>query len=136
MSISIYTPTNKIVHTARVDFVRRNIPSIIHLVQGDVTLPVIEIKMTNNNVKFDLISALNPTEINVRCMNSDFSGVSTPILGVSSDRTSLYFEVPEEMTRVYGTSLLVAEVKNGVTIVNSGPFYLEIDRNPVWEGDE
>lgn len=132
MSIPIYTPVNKIVHQVKVDFIRRNIPSVVHLVQGDKTLPVIEIKMTSNNVKFNVIDALSPTEINIRCMNSDFSGVYTPALGTNEAGTSVYFEVPSVMTNSHGKALLVVEVKCGNAVINSGPFYLDIDNNPVW----
>jgi hypothetical protein len=132
MAIRTYTPQNKIIHQVKVDFVRRNIPSVVHLVQGDKTLPVIEIKMTSNNTKFNVIQELAPTEINIRCMNSDFSGVYTPILGTDEAGTSLYFEVPSVMTNSHGRALLVAEVKCGENVTNSSPFYLDIDKNPVW----
>lgn len=133
MAIPIYIPSNKIVHQVKVDFVQRNIPSVVHIVQGDNTLPVVKVKCTINNMITDIVEYLSPTEINIRCLNGGFSEVYSPILGIDEDGASVYFEVSPEMTESYGTALLVLEVKKDGLITNSSPFHLEIDKNPVWD---
>lgn len=131
MSIPIYTPTNKILHEVKVDFLNRGVPSIVHLVQGDNSLPVLEIFLYKGSARFN-VTDLNPTEINVRCKNYDRRDAYTPVNGVNDLGNIVYLEIPENMTNAYGTSVLVVEVKICDFVMCSAPFHLEIDRNPVW----
>lgn len=134
MSVTTYTPSNKIIHQIKVDLIRRDIPSVIHIVQGDMTLPIIEVKVYRNGSIFD-IASFQATDINVRCVKSDFSTVYAPVLGVSTSGTSLYFEISKAMSDVYGRASAVIELKRTDDIINSSPFYLDIDPNPVWDDE-
>lgn len=135
MSIPVYTPPNPLVHKANVDLIFRGLPSIIHLVQGDNSIPVIEVKLYRSGVIFSALD-LSPTEINVRCLNADKSTVYTPILGINEDGTSVYVEASRVITDYCGTAMVVIEIKNGrngSNIINTGPFYINIDKNPAWD---
>ena len=134
MSVSTYTPgADRIVHTTKVDFVSRNIETPIHVVQYDNTLPVVEVSLYKNGQVYAVPSSI--THVNIRCSRPDGGKIYNPILGASSDRTKLYFEITQVMAMKDGKVKIVIELSNNTNVVSSSHIFLSVDRNPVQEND-
>ena len=129
-----YTPpSNKIIHVTSVDFVTRQISNPVLLVQYDDTLPILEVHLFQNGVKYNLSSTSN---VNIRFKNLDGYKVYNPALGYNSSDTSIvYFTITQTMTVSYGKSFGVIEVGSGNGIANSAPISFVIDRNPIQISD-
>ena len=132
--MKIYTPdSNKIVHTTSVDFKKRGVNKPIHVVQYDNSLPVIAVKLYLDGEVYALSSE---AEANVRLKKRDGTVVYNPVLGCNSDRNIVYFEVTYQMTSVNGRTAPVLEICYGNDqVASSSPIEMEIDRNPIQEGD-
>lgn len=134
MSVSTYTPgADRIVHTTKVDFVSRNIETPIHVVQYDNTLPVVEVSLYKNGQVYAVPSSI--THVNIRCSRPDGGKIYNPILGTSSDRAKLYFEITQVMAMKDGQVKIVIEFVNNANVVSSSHIFLSVDRNPVQEND-
>lgn len=129
-----YTPpSNKIIHVTSVDFVTRQISDPVLLVQYDDTLPILEVHLFQNGVKYNLSASNN---VNIRFKNLDGYKVYNPALGYNSSDTSIvYFTITQTMTVSYGKSFGVIEIESGNGIANSAPISFVIDRNPIQNSD-
>lgn len=129
-----YTPpSNKIIHVTSIDFVTRQISDPVLLVQYDDTLPILEVHLFQNGVKYNLSSSSN---VNIRFKNLDGYKVYNPALGYNSSDTSIvYFNITQTMTVSYGKSFGVIEVGLGDGIANSAPISFVIDKNPIQNSD-
>ena len=129
-----YTPpSNKIIHVTSVDFVTRQISNPVLLVQYDDTLPILEVHLFQNGIKYNLSSSSN---VNIRFKNLDGYKVYNPALGYNSSDTSIvYFTITQTMTVSYGRSFGVIEIGSGNGIANSAPISFVIDRNPIQISD-
>ena len=129
-----YTPpSNKIIHVTSVDFVTRQISDPVLLVQYDDTLPILEVHLFQNGVKYNLSSSSN---VNIRFKNLDGYKVYNPALGYNSSDTSIvYFNITQTMTVSHGKSFGVVEIGSGDGIANSAPISFIIDKNPIQNSD-
>lgn len=129
-----YTPpSNKIIHVTSVDFVTRQISDPVLLVQYDDTLPILEVHLFQNGVKYNLSSSSN---VNIRFKNLDGYKVYNPALGYNSSDTSIvYFNITQTMTVSHGKSFGVIEVGLGDGVANSAPISFVIDKNPIQNSD-
>ena len=129
-----YTPpSNKIIHVTSVDFVTRQISDPVLLVQYDDTLPILEVHLFQNGVKYNLSSSSN---VNIRFKNLDGYKVYNPALGYNSSDTSIvYFNITQTMTVSHGKSFGVVEIGSGDGIANSAPISFVIDKNPIQNSD-
>lgn len=134
MSLSVYTPSaNTIVHTTFADMSNRQLNRPVHLVQYDRTLPVLKIDLYNNNTPYVIPSDFNA---NIRWRKGDGNIAYNPVLGKNSASTAVYVEVTEQMAAAHGDVTAVVELLNGSgNVVNSSIIPIQIDRNPVQDGD-
>lgn len=138
--IEKYVPDiNRPIHETRVDFSGKRLEyGKLHLVQYDKSLPLLAIKLYKNELEYAL-----PANAIVRFMfaKPDYTIVSDYILGISSDRKTVYVEFNEQMSAVFGEVHPILEltipVEVGTETVNktagSSSFDIVIDRNPVQE---
>lgn len=129
-----YTPAaNKIIHVTSVDFVNRQISKPVELVQYDDTLPILEVHLFSNGVKYPLSSS---SVANIRFKNLEGYKVYSPALGYNSSDTSIvYFTITRTMTVSYGRSFAVVELKSGTDVANSANILFVIDKNPIQISD-
>lgn len=134
MALQTYTPNaNQIVHTTGVDLNAR--PSIfkpIHIVQYDVSIPIIAVELYNNGNEYAAPSSANA---NIRFRKKGGTVVYNPALGCSTDRKILYFEVTRQMVADYGDFKPIVELKIGETVAGSSAITVVVDKNPIQDGD-
>jgi len=128
-----YTPaSDKFVHNVSVDFRKRIVSEQIHLVQYDNSLPIIAASLYSDYAPYSIpINA----EGNIRLKKQDGTYIYNPALGCNSDGTILYFEITNQMTMFPGVLNPIIEIKIGTMVAASGTIKIEIDKNPVQEGD-
>lgn len=133
MALSKYTPgANKIVHVTAVDFSARPTTfSPVRLVQYDNKLPIIEVKMYNNGLKY---AAPSTATANIR-FGKHGTFVNKAALGWNDDRTSLYFEVSQQMVTQYGKFTPVIELVVGSETAASSAILVIVDKNPIQNSD-
>jgi len=128
MSMEIYTPNDiDIIHKTKVDFRKRPVQNEIHLVQYDKTLPVVEVELLYNGNTY--ICPVE-SEVFVRWCNKDLTFVYKKCK-VSTDRTKVYFEVDEYMSKYSGKVSPIMELNIGEKASGSSPLLILIDRNPM-----
>ena len=69
-------------------------------------------------------------EMNVRVGKTDGTKVYNPVLGCNSNRTICYFEVTQQMSSAYGSTLAILELILNGAIAGSSYIPLDIARNP------
>lgn len=105
MAISNYTPTPiEVIHEINVDMSSPGVSQPIRLVQGDVSLPLILVKVTNSGEKIDL--SVGYDEINLLIQNEKgYYKLNT--IGYAYDNlngvTGCYFRVTRDITTTVGT---------------------------------
>lgn len=133
MPINTYTiPEGSHVHTTQVDFVSRPTQSIVHLVQYDTTLQIIEVALYSDRNKF-IIPA--NADVFMRWSNKDRTFVYPKTLGCNKSRTSIYVEVSDKMTKTYGPSNPIIEISLNGKVAGSQSIPVYVERNPVQSGD-
>lgn len=139
--MEIYNLTDSdIVHYTSVDFVARTPAKDIYIVQYDNSQPVVAVTLYRNRSEFFLP---NGYEANVRFGKRDHTFIYKPVLGCSSDRGTLYFNIDEQMSLIHGKALAVIELVKTDTskdpavtmITGSSVIPFVIERNPVQESD-
>ena len=133
MGIDIYTPdSNKIIHKTKVDFIKRIIPETIYLVQYDSLIPIIEVDLYSNGIPF-IIPDNEGVEMSVRWDN----GIKKDILGCNLDRSTVYFDISQEMSNKFGLFNpileLVVHVNEITQKLGSSKMIFNIDENPIPE---
>ncbi len=133
MCIDIYMPdSNKIVHKTKVDFMKRIIPETIYLVQYDSLIPVIEVRLYSNGVPF-IISDNEGVEMSVRWGD----GIKKDILGCNPDRSTIYFDISQEMSNKFGLFNpileLIVQINETTQKLGSSKMIFNIDENPIPE---
>ena len=122
---------NRIVHKTGVDFSSRpSIFSPVHVVQYDNKLPIIEVKMFQNGVPY---KAPEGAFANIRLGKKNRKAVYNPALGCSEDRTTLYFEVSQQMVTDPGDFDPIVEIIVNDVLAGSSPIRFMVHRNPVQE---
>ena len=126
-----YTPAaTAIVHNAQVGFTSRLPVSIVHLVQYDVTIPIVAVALMANGQPYTVPSS---AAVNVRLAKPDGTYVYNPALGVSEDGQTAYIAITAQMTAVAGKIAPVIEIVVDGNVAATGTFTVIIDENPVPE---
>lgn len=130
---SSYNPTtDDFLIDIDVDFVTRPITPVIHLVQYDYELPVLAFHLYSNRSARALPSSCVAS---IRINNGNGTVYVDNASGVSADRTTVYFKVDPELCVSPGFKPGVIELSNSQGLINSSPFSVEIEQNPVQQGD-
>lgn len=124
-------PAEALIKATRADFDRRDVVQPVHLVQYDDTLPVLAVALYKGGQPWTLPTG---ADVNLRMDKKDGHYVYNPALGVSSDRSTVYMAVTDQMTTSYGTFAPVVEVLAGGGVAGMAALRLDIDRNPVQDG--
>jgi hypothetical protein len=130
MASGTYTPTG-IVHHTSVDFTLRHVSEAVHLVQGDVSLPVIAVDMYADGQAYAVPSSAT---VNFRLNKKDGTYIYNPVLGVNSARTTAYIEVTEQTCAAAGEFSPEIEVVNGSDVAGSSKFKMIVEPNAIQEG--
>lgn len=130
MASGIYTPTG-IVHHTSVDFTLRQVAEAVHLVQGDISLPVIAVDMYADGQAYAVPSTAT---INFRLNKKDGTYIYNPVLGVNSARTTAYIEVTEQTCAAAGEFSPEIEVIDGADVAGSSKFKMIVEPNAIQEG--
>jgi len=130
MASGTYTPTG-IVHHTSVDFTLRHVSEAVHLVQGDVSLPVIAVDMYADGQAYAVPSSAT---VNFRLNKKDGTYIYNPALGVNSARTTAYIEVTEQTCAAAGEFSPEIEVVNGSDVAGSSKFKMIVEPNAIQEG--
>lgn len=131
--MNVYTPNEeKIVHSTSVDFGKRTILQPVHIVQYDDGLPILAVDLRLNGTQYVIPEN---AEINIRLSKKDGTFVYNPALGCDAERHTAYFEITQQMTTFKGRVNPIVEVVVGGGVAGSSNIVLEIDRNPIQEGD-
>lgn len=133
MAIKEYIPSSdKKVHRTSIDFILRNCTKEVHIVQYDKTQPIVEVELFNNEKSYSLPEN---AIMNLRFSKPDRTFVYKPILGCNKDRNIVYFDIDQQMSFLYGKVNPILELILNDTIAGSSPIPIEIDRNPIQNGD-
>lgn len=128
-SASIYVlPKGKVIQTVSASLDSRAMPGIVHLVQYDVSLPIIAVELHADSQPYAVPEGM---AVNVRMKKPDGKTVYNPALGLSSDRSTVYVAVTPQMTAAYGSGIATIEIAALDEIAGTAPLVLDIDRNPV-----
>ena len=130
MSIPVYTPTNKIVHTVKVDFFNRSVSKPVNLVQYDCSLPIVAVELSVNiNDILDITH--KRSSITVKYRNSVGEIHETNALGISDDGKVIFFEITKDMTKYYGFTKVVIELKQKHSVAQTPYIFLNVEENPI-----
>lgn len=130
---SSYTPTaNDFIIDIDVDFVTRPITPVIHLVQYDYELPVLAFHLYSNRSARALPSSCVAS---IRINNGNGTVYVENASGVSADRTTVYFKIKSSLCVSPGFKPGVIELSNSEGSICSSPISIEIEQNPVQQGD-
>ncbi len=137
MAIDIYTPSaDSLIHKTEVDFSKRMVQHQVNVVQYDKNLPIVEVKLYLNGDRYILPE--NST-VSVRWSKKDRTFTYKDVLGCSSERDTVYFDVDEQMTYFWGNLNPVLEVSttgdDGFKKASSQSIPVVVDRNPIQDGD-
>lgn len=143
MPITEYDPasnTDRIFHETTVDIGgQRSVNKPIHIVQYDRTLPVIQVHLTCNGKECSDAFVEHITDVKVRWSKPDGKFVIRDILGMSSDKKTVYFDVSYQMTAAYGdcSPILEIQITSDDTTYTAGTSSISfsIDKNPVQQED-
>lgn len=126
-----YTPPGtSVVHNAQVSLTSRPPASIVHLVQYDVTIPIVAVALMANGQPYTVPSG---AAVNVRLAKPGGTYVYNPALGVSEDGQTAYIAITVQMTAVAGKIAPVIEIVVDGNVASTGFFVLDIDPNPIPE---
>lgn len=130
MATPTYTPSSyEVLHAIDVDLVKRNrVVEPIHLVQNDKTLPTLAISLYKNGSRYTC-----PTDstASIRLEKPDRKVVYMNATGWTQNRDTIYVKTTYQMTSRFGQATAVIEIKSGSSVVQSEPFKILIDRNPI-----
>lgn len=132
MAIETYTPAaDRIIHKTKVDTVSRIVGEHIHVVQYDVSLPIIAVTLYCNGNPYEIPDDVD--DVKVRFGKRDGTFVYKSINGLNADRNIAYFEFDGQMSYFDGTFSAVLEITaaDGTSKACTSPIVFEIDRNPI-----
>lgn len=128
MDTYIPDTTTSILHYVTVDFTKRFVETPVHLVQYDASLPILAITLMQSGNAFDLPEGSIAL---LKYGKNDRTFVILDPLGVSSDGSTVFFEVPYQMTVEAGSHNPIVEVWIDGKVGASSSFVIIVDRNPV-----
>lgn len=132
MDTYIPDPEKSIIHYVTVDFTKRFVETPVHLVQYDSSLPILAITLLQSGNSFTIPEGAIAL---LRYGKTDRTFVILDPLGVSSDRSTVYFEVPYQMTVEYGSHNPIVELWIDSKVAASSSFVIVVDKNPVTNSD-
>ena len=133
MAINEYIPSSdKKIHKTSVDFILRNCAREIHIVQYDKSQPIVEVELYNCGLRYTLPAN---AVMNLRFSKPDKTFVYKAVLGCNKDRNTVYFDIDEQMSFLYGKVNPILELLLDDTRAGSSPIPIEIDRNPIQNED-
>lgn len=133
MSINEYVPSSdKKIHKTSVDFILRNCAREIHIVQYDKSQPIVEVELYNCGLRYTLPAN---AVMNLRFSKPDKTFVYKSVLGCNKDRNTVYFDIDEQMSFLYGKVNPILELLLDDMRAGSSPIPIEIDRNPIQNED-
>lgn len=125
-----YIPgTDRMVRYTSSDLSDRAIARPVHIMQYDNQIPIICVALYNEGEPYEIPETI--TSVNIRLGKSDGTFVYNPALGISEDKTMVYFEATQQMTLVAGSITAIAELCIGSEIAQTGYIYITIDENPI-----
>jgi len=135
--ITLYNPGDlKIVHVTSVDFIKRPHKKPVHIVQYDKTIPIMKVKLYSNDIEYALPEDM---DVRVRWGKEDNTFVYKDILGCDDERTSIYFEIDEQMSYYAGIVYPIIELKfiadDQEHRAGSAQIPVVIDPNPILDSD-
>lgn len=126
--IATYTPTG-IVHQITVDIGNiRCIPQSVKLTQGDDSLPVIAIALTNGNQPYSIPD--DATDVRIVMMKPDGKLYGASTQGIDSTKQIAYFEVGQQACAAAGRGSAIVQVVVNDQIAGTGSFGISITPNP------
>lgn len=133
MAINEYIPSSdKKIHKTSVDFILRNCAREIHIVQYDKSQPIVEVELYNCGLRYTLPAN---AVMNLRFSKPDKTFVYKSVLGCNKDRNTVYFDIDEQMSFLYGKVNPILELLLDDMRAGSSPIPIEIDRNPIQNED-
>ena len=130
MAMDIYVSVETdVIHKTKADFSKSISQRVIHLVQYDKKLPVIDVELFTNGEPYVIPGS---AEVYVFWGNNDNTYVRTKCM-TNIDRTHVYFKVEKEMCYLYGQVNPILELVVGDSRAGSSSFPVVIDRNPIQE---
>ena len=133
MAINEYIPSSdKKIHKTSVDFILRNCAREIHIVQYDKSQPIVEVELYNCGLRYTLPAN---AVMNLRFSKPDKTFVYKAVLGCNKDRNTVYFDIDEQMSFLYGKVNPILELLLDDMRAGSSPIPIEIDRNPIQNED-
>ena len=126
---SVYTPPETaIVHSAEASLTAGPRPCVVHLVQYDRTMPILAVRLTENNAPYAVPAG---AAVNFRAAKPDGTFVYNPALGVSADRGTAYIAVTQQTAAAAGTLRAVIEIVRDGAVAATAHISAEIEPNPV-----
>ncbi len=127
--VAAYTPPDTaIVHAAEASLTAGPRPCVVHLVQYDRTMPVLAVRLTENNAPYAVPAG---AAVNFRAAKPDGTFVYNPALGVSADRGTAYLAVTQQTAAAAGTLRAVVEIVLNGAVAATAHINAEIEPNPV-----
>lgn len=128
MSISQFTPTG-VVHQISVDIGNvRYIPQVVKLTQGDNSLPVIAIKLTNGGQPYTVPD--DATDVRFIFGKPDGNLYAASAQGVDSTGQIAYFLAEQQTCAAAGRGKAIVQVLVDDQIAGTGSFYVDVTENP------
>lgn len=124
----ITLPSDRIVHETDADLVSNNYPSTVTFVQYDDTLPVLAVRLLSSGNEYVLPSG---AACNIRILKHDGTTAYLPATGCDSARSTVYFEIGDDMTDVPGQLESTIEVVVDNQVAGTSPLNIVIEQNPV-----
>ena len=129
---AIYNPPEgSVVYEFDLHLGKRMNPEIVHLMQYDVTTPIIKANLYANNQPYKIPTG---AAVNIRMNKPDGKGVYNSALGISSDRTSAYIAVTGQMTAAYGMGVASIEIASHAGLIGTAIMAVDVEKNPVQDG--
>lgn len=123
-------PANSIVHNTAVSLTDRAPSEPVHIVQYDMTMPIIAVKLQSNGRPYTVPDG---AAVNFRMDKPDGTHVYNPALGIASDGQTVYIGVTQQTAAAAGETAPIVEVVVNGARSGSGAFNLIIDPSPVPE---
>lgn len=124
-----YTPPETaIVHAAEASLTQRGVPSVVHIVQYDRTMPILAVRLSADGAPYAVPAG---AAVNFRAKKPDGTHVYNPALGLSADRGTVYVSVTAQTAAAAGTLAAVIEIVLSGAVAATAHFAAEIDPNPV-----
>lgn len=126
---AVYAPPDTaVIHAAEASLTQRGVPSVVHFVQYDQTMPILAVRLTANGAPYAVPAG---AAVNFRAKKPDGRHIYNPALGLSADRGTAYVAITKQATAAAGTLRGVVEIVLNAALAATAQLNAEIDPNPV-----